>query len=152
MKSPITRLGTLSDLETLNNISYQSKKHWGYPDEWMERWKDDLTIDENKFDELKILVLELDNKVIGFGSMSENEETYEILDLWLLPSQIDHGFGKLLLGQVISTFAVAQKPITLTADPNAEAFYASQGFVTIDQIESFPKGRFLPVMLRKTSD
>ena len=28
----------------------------------------------------------------------------------------------------------------------AEAFYASQGFETFDKTESFPKGRFLPVM------
>ena len=38
------------------------------------------------------------------------------------------------------------KEIIVESDPNAEAFYTSQGFETFDKIESFPKGRFLPVM------
>ena len=34
----------LEDIPVLNKISEASKKHWGYPDEWMKRWRGDLAI------------------------------------------------------------------------------------------------------------
>ena len=36
--------------------------------------------------------------------------------------------------------------MTLLADPNAEEFYKSQGFIAVDKKESSVKNRFLPVM------
>ena len=56
------------------------------------------------------------------------------------------GFGKVLLQHSLKEVVKKEKDIIVVADPNAETFYVKQGFVTYDQIESLPKGRFLPVM------
>lgn len=139
------RKGLVSDLSVLNKISYAAKKHWGYPEKWMNFWKEDLLLKDADFERETVKVVELSAKIIGFGSIVEKEAYYEVTHLWLLPDYIGMGFGGLLLNDMLS-LALSNKPIRVVADPNAEAFYQKQGFSTFDQVESFPKGRFLPLM------
>ncbi|MEM8568400.1 MAG: GNAT family N-acetyltransferase [Bacteroidota bacterium] len=138
----------IEDLKTLNAISIKSKQYWGYPMAWVEKWKNELTLDDHKLKEQNILLVEVDSKVIGFCSIVEKPENYEILHLWILPDHIGKGIGKKLLSESINSFTYDTRPIIVEADPNAEPFYRSQGFITFEKIESFPPGRFLPVMKR----
>jgi GNAT superfamily N-acetyltransferase len=142
------RTAEINDLKTLNTISVKSKSYWGYPESWIEKWLDELTLDEDKFSKQNVLIIEFEQNLIGFASIVENNENYEILHLWILPEYIGKGFGKKLLEKTIQTFVKSDKEVIVEADPNAEPFYQSQGFITYDKIESFPKGRFLPVMKR----
>jgi len=32
------------DAEELTKVAIASKKHWGYPDRWLDLWKDELTM------------------------------------------------------------------------------------------------------------
>ncbi|MEM9143526.1 MAG: GNAT family N-acetyltransferase [Bacteroidota bacterium] len=139
------RMARATDLETLNAISLQSKAYWGYPMAWMEHWKDDLTLTEEAFATDRVLVMELGHIIIGFSALKEADKNYEIGHLWILPEYIGRGYGKKLLERTLRPIT-NQKPIRVEADPNAEPFYKSQGFVTVGQVASFPKGRFLPVM------
>ena len=140
------RIAKLEDLPILNRISVQSKKFWGYPEEWIERWLDDLMISDDQFKNQQILVAEKEDHIIGFCSIVKFVDHYEILHLWVLPEFIGRGYGKALLQRTLANFVAEDLPIIVESDPNAEAFYNSQGFVTFDQIESYPPGRFLPVM------
>jgi len=140
-----------SELGTLNKISVVSKKYWRYPTEWMEKWKDDLTIDTTDFLEQEITVVEIDSIIVGFCSIIDNPEDYEILHLWVLPDYIGQGAGKQLLNYTLNKFVKQNKDIIVVADPNAEAFYNSQGFRTFDKAESYPKGRYLPIMKKSSS-
>ena len=140
------RVAKPNDINTLNTISIKSKGYWGYPSSWIEHWKNDLTLDEAQLLTQHVLVIEVDSKIIGFSSITENEQTFEILHLWVLPEYIGKGYGKKLLEKIIDSFVNQNKPIIVEADPNAEPFYKSQGFTTFDKVESFPKGRFLPIM------
>lgn len=135
-----------NDLPLLNHISVKSKKNWGYPDEWIDKWKPDLTIEERDLVEKTITVGVVEGNVVGFCVVKEEEENYEILHLWLLPEFIGKGFGSQLLEAGLQQIISEEKPILVEADPNAEAFYRRQGFVTFDKSESYPPGRFLPVM------
>lgn len=56
------------------------------------------------------------------------------------------GLGRRLLEAALPLAVKEPKPIIVESDPNAEAFYAKLGFVTFDRIESYPPGRYLPVM------
>lgn len=142
------RIAEFHDLPTLNTISVSSKKYWGYPEAWIEKWMDDLCLDESKLAHQNVLILEEKNQALGFCSIVENGKDYEILHLWVLPEFIGKGYGKKLLEETIKRYTKNHKPILVEADPNAEPFYKSQGFVTYDKIESLPKGRFLPLMKR----
>ncbi len=140
------RMAEIDDLETLNKISLLSKTYWGYLESWIVNWMDELTLNSDKLLKQNVLVVENESKIIGFSSIIENSKNYEILHLWVLPEHIGKGIGKKLLEKTVETFVNFEKPIIVEADPNAEPFYKSQGFVTFDKVESFPKGRFLPVM------
>ena len=148
----IFRIGDREDLEALNEIAVKSKGHWGYPQSWMDHWMHELTIDEDEFSSQNIIVLEIDHQLAGFCSVIENEEHYEILHLWILPEYIRKGYGKKLLERTIELFVRTKKPIIVESDPNAEAFYHKQGFTKYDMIESFPKGRMIPVMKKNNID
>ena len=137
------------DIQAINIISIQSKAYWGYPDAWLERWKDDLTISKPEINELEILIIQKDNVPIGFSALFEDEQNYEIRHLWLKPDYIGKGLGKQLLHETIKEIVRKEKPIFVEADPNAEAFYERMGFKTIGFVESYPKGRFLPIMKKQ---
>jgi len=140
----------IEDIPTLNKISIGSKKHWGYSEELIALWKDDLLITTKYFKKVDIYKLLIKSKIAGFCAISENAENYEVDHLWVLPVFIGKGWGKGLLNTSLQKSVVKEKSINVVADPNAEGFYASQGFKTYDKIESLPKGRYLPVM-RKSS-
>lgn len=143
------RIADINDLEALNTISVKSKRYWGYPETWIRKWMDELTLDKVKFSRQNILVVEDEGILVGFASIIETPESYEILHLWILPEFIGKGFGKQLLEKTIEKFVAADKEIIVVADPNAEKFYQSQGFIAFDRVESFPKGRFLPIMKKR---
>ncbi|MEO0876200.1 MAG: GNAT family N-acetyltransferase [Bacteroidota bacterium] len=141
---------TIKDLPTLNHISLASKAHWGYPQQWLQHWKDDMLLREKHLTQYNILLAELAGEVVGFCAISEEITEYQVEHLWLLPKHIGKGYGKRLLEQALASFTTTDKPILVEADPHAEAFYQRQGFVTFSKIESYPPGRFLPVM-KKTA-
>jgi N-acetylglutamate synthase-like GNAT family acetyltransferase len=139
-------LANRSDLDALNKISVASKSYWGYPQDWMDKWLPDLQLTENDFSVQSIFKLEVGKSIIGFCAIQENKSNYEIMHLWVLPDHIGKGYGALLLNESLKKSVTQIKDIIVEADPNAEAFYARQGFSTFDKIASYPKGRFLPVM------
>ncbi len=144
------RRAVLSDIKDLNQISAESKQYWGYPDEWMENWIDELTLSEENIGDQIVIVAEIEEEIIGFCSIIDGTEYYEVIHLWVLPKYIGKGYGKQLLDKTIEESVSQNKPIIVEADPNAERFYEKQGFVTFDKVESFPKGRFLPIMKKNT--
>ncbi len=138
----------LADLPLLNTISFASKSHWNYPKEWMEQWRSGLMINANDFAAHHIYKIQEEATIFGFCLIQESAAHYEVEHLWILPAYIGKGYGKTLLEESLKATIKEQKPILVESDPNAEAFYARQGFVTYDQKESYPKGRFLPLMKR----
>lgn len=134
------------DIKELNKISVASKMHCNYPAEWVEKWKQELTLIEKDFSEQEIYKLEINNRIIGFCAIKENANEYEIMHLWIKPDHIGNGHGKFLLNETLKRIVKNSKPVIAESDPNAELFYAKQGFKKIGEKESYPKGRFLPVM------
>ena len=144
--NPTIRQATVPDLAAMNKISVAAKMHWQYPAEWLAHWLPGLTVTVNDLMQAQYHCLVLRHKVVGFCGISESNTQYEIEHLWVLPQYIGQGYGKRLLGQALQWVVQKPKPIVVVADPNAQPFYAKQGFVTFSHQESYPKGRYLPVM------
>ena len=141
----ILRRAGPDDVEALNRISVQSKRHWGYPEEWMERWKEDLVVSEEDLKSHLTVLAEVQGQPAGFAMLGDQPDQYEILHLWLLPEFIGKGLGGQLLDHLLG-LCTDPKPIIVEADPNAQGFYERHGFETFDKVASYPEGRFLPVM------
>ena len=143
----IFRRAILDDLPKLNYISVESKKYWQYPDEWIQKWKPDLMIAEEDLAENSITVAVSGENVVGFCAILEHREKYEIIHLWLLPEFIGKGFGKLLLEEALKNAINEPKPVIVESDPNAEAILSpDKGLSHSIKVESYPPGRFLPLM------
>lgn len=137
---------TPADLPALNQIAWTAKQHWNYPSQWMESWRDELQLNQEDFSSHCVFKLSINEEVKGFCAVKESVDSYEVAHLWVLPEHMGRGYGKLLLHLTLHYALKEPKPIKVIADPNAAPFYQRQGFNVIDQFESYPKGRFLPVM------
>ena len=134
-----------TDAEELTKISRAAKSYWQYPDEWLARWKEDLTITPDYIKQHHVCTLRSIYQVVGFCALEKHKDHYEVAHLWLRPAFMMKGLGKQLLRSTLSVVEPGNE-VRVVADPNAESFYRKQGFVTYDQVESDPPGRFLPQM------
>ncbi|CAM1351307.1 GNAT family N-acetyltransferase [Tenacibaculum insulae] len=139
---------TIKDVDLLTNIALISKAHWGYSNELIESWRTDLTVTLKMIEEAMVYKFIQNNKIAGFYILNQSKENnIELEMLFILPEFIGKGIGKKLL---LHAFKESQRlntnTITLLADPNAIAFYKSQGFKIIDKKESTIPNRFLPIM------
>lgn len=137
-----------NDAAQLSEISYKSKSYWGYPEEWLQKWKDDLIISSDYISNNEVYKAELDNSIIGFCAIEQKENYFEIIHLWLLPKFIGYGFGASLLNETIRKVVPPKSLIRVESDPNALGFYQRQGFRQISKVESYPPGRYLPMLER----
>lgn len=135
-----------ADAGLLTQISFISKRHWKYPEAWIEHWRETLTVTPDYVRRHAVYKLEKEDRIIGFCSVEKHPDYLEIGHLWLMPDYIGQGIGRFLLDQTLQAVAPPGVRIRVEADPNAEAFYLRQGFVRVGQIESYPPGRQLPVL------
>jgi len=139
------------DHRTLSDITFRSKAHWGYSDEQMEAWRDELTIDQAYIKQNIVYVLIYQQQTVGYYSFFEKEADFLHLDnLFVLPQFMGKGFGKLLMKHAFETAQkLSAKRIRLEADPNVVSFYQKLGFVVVEQKPSSVPGRLLPVMIKE---
>ncbi|MFJ8118430.1 GNAT family N-acetyltransferase [Bacillus mycoides] len=123
------------DSKRLSELAYNSKAHWGYSKEFLEKCKDDLTFTAQYIENNHIYVMEENNEIIGFYSLSTIEQKLEAL--FIDPNCIGKGIGKLLWSHLLQQ--AKQLPIkefTIDSDPYAEAFYLKMGAKRIGDIQS----------------
>ncbi|RZJ42048.1 MAG: GNAT family N-acetyltransferase [Chryseobacterium sp.] len=151
MESIETMRAKPDDHQVLTDITKKSKAYWGYSAEQMEEWSDLLTITEEYIKTNEVYHLSINDVTIAFYSyLILNEDSAKLDNLFVLPSEIRKGYGKLLMNDFLNKIRETTiKNITLDADPNAQKFYERFGFVKIGEIETSVKDRFLPIMEKK---
>ena len=134
----------------LTELTFRSKAHWGYDDSFMERSRADLEFQAGKFlPDFHVYILEAEGEPSGYCSLIPvDTNTVELHDLFIEPRHIGKGYGKQLWDYAVNLArTLGFGRLVLTADPNAEPFYARQGAVRIGEKTS-PVGsdRKLPLM------
>lgn len=138
----------ISDRNLLTQLALTSKAFWGYNIDLVESWRNDLTVTSKMITERMVFKSISGQTVAGFYMLNPPKKKYiELEMLFVLPEFIGKGIGKqLLLHALEKAKSLNAISMTLLADPNAEKFYKSQGFVLVDKKESSVKNRFLPLM------
>lgn len=134
------------DAFLLTRIAKSAKQYWGYPDEWMALWQDDLTIKPAHFRNIQFWKITTNEEIAGFTSISEEEGVFEIDHCFVSPDHMGKGLGSKLIEHVLSLPEYLNRPFKVLADPHAVNFYEKFGFKTVSQIPSKPEGRTLPLM------
>lgn len=134
------------DALILSRIAHSAKAHWGYPKEWLDLWRNDLTLSPQKLNENATFIALDENEIIGFCMIADELEYFEIDHCWVNPEHMGKGAGRKLLTHALQQAEYLGKTFRVLSDPNAQGFYQKFGFELIKEIESKPKGRHLPLM------
>ena len=133
----------------LTQIALAAKRHWGYPERWIEIWTPQLTFNPEYFESNTSWVAVDDAKPVAFYTLLEANEIASIENLWVLPEFMGKGVGRRLFLHAVETArARGYKTLQLEADPNAVGFYERMGMHKTGERRSEVDGnpRALPIM------
>jgi GNAT superfamily N-acetyltransferase len=135
------------DAELLSLTAKSSKKIWGYSDELMLLWKEDLEVAKDYIFENKVVKVYNLEKYVGFFAVKSLEnENAEIDHLWITPKNVKQNYGREIFQFIKSYVAsIGSKKLTVIAEPNAKGFYEKMGGKIIGRFESIINGRFLDI-------
>ena len=137
----------------LTEISFLSKHYWGYPDEYFDIWKHELTITPEYIKHNHVFAAYTEEEILGYFSLVEVAEYFVTNEVgvdkgfWLehifiRPEYMRMGIGKKLI-------AFMQKycrennisELHIFSDPNADGFYDSIGAEYVRNSPSSIQGR-----------
>lgn len=122
-----------SDAAALTQIAHAAKRHWGYPEEWLQAWRTQLTVTPDYLRQHTTFVAvgdAPDSRPLGFATFELPPATAEaaLEHLWVLPAYWGRGMGRALFTRVVAAALEAGATrLTITSDPHAEAFYRRMG-------------------------
>ena len=117
-----------TDATALTRIAHDAKKHWGYPEHWLEHWQADLTITPEFINANTVHVAESDGELVGFYALVTGNDKTELDHLWVTPAHIGTGVGKELFIHAMQTAAgQSVDAVEILSDPNAAGFYRKMG-------------------------
>ena len=136
------------DAQVLTQIALKSKAFWGYSEEQIESWREELTITSELFKDWRGSKFVIEDEIAGFYLLNRvNSRTCFLEFLFVHPKHIGKNIGKQLIEHAIhSCRNNSCEILNVLSDPFAESFYMKYGFKTISRKESSIRGRFLPEM------
>jgi GNAT superfamily N-acetyltransferase len=145
------------DADALTEIAHAAKRHWGYPERWIEGWRDTLTI-RGEFIAANVAWCAMeDAQAVGFYLLTSESDGLHLDHLWILPSAMGRGIGRALFEHAVEEArTLGHRLLQIEADPNAEGFYARMGARRVGETITVIEGqrRVLPLLvydLQKTA-
>lgn len=116
------------DADVLTEIAFSAKRHWGYPERWIQSWRDILTISP-EFIAANVAYSAIEgDRVVGFYLLTTESDGLHLDHLWIMPSAMGRGIGRALFEHAVEqASALGFRAIKIEADPNAEGFYQRMG-------------------------
>lgn len=157
MEEPVIIRAETTDAEELTNIAFAAKRHWNYPENYFEIWKQELTITPKYISENSVFKLVLNNQVVGFYAFVNIPEELELEEiqikagwwmdhLFLSPQFHKQGLGRKMVDHAIQTLAgLGGNSCFIFVDPFASGFYEKIGAQFLYDSPSSIAGRTIPV-------
>ncbi|HVI44109.1 MAG TPA: GNAT family N-acetyltransferase [Chitinophaga sp.] len=140
-------LAAAGDEDQLTQIAMESKRHWNYPEEWMQLWTESLTITPGYITENKVVKIISDDNLVGFYSLEYNEKQLFIGHFWILPRFIGNGYGREAFADIRERcLAMNEHIVEVESDPYAEGFYKTLGASKVGSVATLIEGRELSVL------
>ena len=148
MDIPI-RYARPDEADRLTAIAHSAKRHWGYLENWIEQWRQDLTITPEFIARNEVFVAILEGEIVGCCALVLTDTTAELEHMWIDPKHMGAGVGRALFTHAKQRGQHLQlRALELSADPNAEGFYERMGATRIGKVRADINGqsRVLPRM------
>jgi predicted N-acetyltransferase YhbS len=135
--------------DALTKVAFAAKRHWHYPESWMRRWEEALTITPAYVIENPTFVAVVEGEFVGFWAV-QIEAGEAMLDyLWVLPPFMGKGVGRALFqhAEEVARASGAMR-MRIVGDPHAEQFYSRMGAALYGHESASMDGeeRFLPLL------
>jgi len=141
---------TPEQAKTLTQIAFAAKRHWDYPERWIQLWSPLLTITPELIAQHETHVAyEEDDKPIGFCAISIETEKASVEHLWVLPDYMGKGVGAKLFKHMLARCKeLGMRILEIESDPNAQGFYEQMGAKKVGDAHSEVDGqpRILPLL------
>ena len=140
------------EADTLTEIAHAAKRHWNYPESWIQRWQADLTITREFITTHEVFAATIHGEIVGCCALVVTDSLAEIEHMWIRPEQMGSGVGRALFKHARArAIDRGANVLELSADPYAEGFYARMGAKRIGEIPANMDGRprVLPRMRMK---
>lgn len=127
-----------SEAEALTALMLAGKRHWGYPEAWLEAWRGLLLITPEYVAANSVWCAEdSTGRVAGFYALERDGGQYRLESLFLETSLIGCGLGRRLFEHAVRTAAaLGATELLIEADPNAEGFYLRMGALRVGETVS----------------
>lgn len=140
-----------ADAEILSAIAQAAKRHWGYPEPWLEAWRADLTFTPEQIADRDIFVIEAAGDIAGFYAVIPGAPRWTLDHLWVHPAHMGQGLGRQLVEHALARARAADAlGLDIEADPNAESFYRRLGGRRVGEVAAPVPGaaeRRLPLLV-----
>jgi GNAT superfamily N-acetyltransferase len=136
--------------QALTEITVTAKRHWNYPEKWIQIWLPSLTISPQYIKENETWMAVADERFVAYYSLKQDGESLWLDNLWVLPDFMGQGIGKQLFQHALARCrARGGSILKIESDPNAQAFYEKLGACKMDEHHSTVDGqlRILPIMV-----
>ena len=138
------------DAAVLTEIAFGAKRHWGYPEHWIQSWREILTMRPEFIAANTTYCAMEGDRAVGFYILTIESDGLHLDHLWIAPAAMGRGIGRALFKHAIEQAkGLGFQAIKIEADPNAEGFYQRMGAkrlgVNVTEIEG--ERRELPLLI-----
>lgn len=134
------RAARASEAEALSALAFRSKAYWGYPDDFMQACREELTYTPEQLaaSPIYFAVAEHRGTIAGFYALAAmDDDAVELEALFVEPEWIGAGIGRGLLAHARERARqLGRSRMVVQSDPHAEAFYVQAGGVAVGTRES----------------
>lgn len=126
---PTIRPARPAEADRLTAIAQAAKRHWGYPEAWMDAWCDALTFTPAFVETHPVWVAtEADDVPVACVALSADGDAVEVEHLWVEPSAMGRGLGRALFEHAVRAARDrGGTALFIDSDPHAEPFYQRLG-------------------------
>ena len=150
----------------LTVIAHAAKRHWGYPEEWLGRWADTLTLTPEYIATYPTFMARTPDGIVGFyalileplgrprrpaGAPALSSDA-QLDHLWVLPAAMGRGIGRKLFEHAESCAREnGATRLWVESDPHAEPFYRHLGMTVFGRTPApmDDQARFLPLLEKR---
>ncbi len=108
-----------AEAEALTAVAVAAKGYWGYPQEWIELWREELVITAKQIRAGDTYVGRTGQEIVFVYAISPVcGTTFELEACWMAPAYIGQGYGRVLFAHLLQTVkARGGKRLEIVSDP-----------------------------------
>ena len=134
----------------LSSLAHAAKRHWGYPECWIQAWSEQLAISRDSIATRPTVVACVEDHVVGFHQLCALGRSLRLDHLWVHPDFMRAGVGSALFEDACRRGTeMGWLELRIVSDPNATGYYERQGASRVAMERDVLDGqlRELPVLL-----